>query len=484
MRARVAGAALASLLAGFAWAPSAQARLELPSVFGDFAVLQRDQPIQVWGTADPGASVSINFAGEAVEVTAQADGSWLATLPESDTGGPYELTVSSGTETKTFSDILVGEVWICSGQSNMQWPLRNTTDGEAAMAAAANPNLRILRLAASPSADPSERFSSSGWGVAGPENLQSFSGVGYYFGKYLQEALDVPVGIITAAVGGTRIEAWMSAAAISNAEKTLGLKVNPEGDAGGHPDPAMNRTSALFNGAIHPLRQFPARGWVWYQGEANAGKAWAYRTLLSELIVDWRKACGGEQMPFIVVQLPGFAGREDKPYPRPIWAELRESQMAAVEASDEALLIVTSDLGERHDIHPPDKKPLGDRIGGVALAKVYHSGEGTLEFPKIEGAVFSDGKAILTVDAGEAGLLVDGPSLEGFVVREKSGEWLPANATLEGNKIILTSAQVPNPDAARYNWENFPEGNLISSDGLPTIPYRSDDDRLDSKDRI
>lgn len=474
---------LAGLMVGVLALPQADAELFLPPTFSDHAVIQRDEPVKIWGEAGPGEKVSVQMGKQSAEASAAPDGAWVVTLPAFEAGGPYSLTVSTPDETRTVEDILVGEVWICSGQSNMAWPMRNTVAGEAAIAAASNPNLRILRMAGTPSTKPNDRFSSSGWGVAGPDNLSSFSGVGYYFGSYLQEALGVPVGIITAAVGGTRIEAWMPEASIRSAEQTMGRKISPEGNPGGNRDPAVNAASALYNGAIHPLRQTAARGWIWYQGEANAARAWAYRTLLSEMILGWRSAWGRDRMPFVVVQLPGFAGREDNPHPTPIWAELREAQLAAVEALDAAQLIATTDLGVRHDIHPPDKKPVADRIGQIVVSRVYEAGVGDPRFPVIRTVEFPAGKAIVTVDAGGGKLKVDGPKLEGFAVRAEGGDWFPAEATLEGDRVTLTSSRVPNPDAVRYNWENDPTGNLISSDGLPTIPFRSDDDPPNSRDR-
>lgn len=448
-----------------------KSKLSVSQLFSDHAVIQRHKQIRIQGTAAPDSKVSVRFAGQSADVTADASGSWEAKLSPMEAGGPYELEISSGGESIVRTDILIGEVWICTGQSNMQWPLRNAENGAQEILESTHPAIRLIRIGGEPLPSPRENFSSSGWAICGPKSTPSFSAVGYYFGRHLNQKLGVPIGLIGAAMGGTRVEAWMPESAIDSAEQKLKHKVDPS--SGTSDEEKRNVTSGLYNSMIHPLRNFPARGWIWYQGEANAAKAAEYRVLLPEMISSWRSAWDDSKMPFYLVQLAAFAGREDRPYPSPFWADFREVQESIADNTPHSGMVVTTDLGVKHDIHPPFKHPVGKRLANIALTNIYDAKDESCHFPKAQTVNFQPELAIVTMDDAGTGLEIRGSVLDGFEVQGQDKKWHRATAQLQGTEITLNSRDALAPiTAVRYNWENYPTGNLFSKSGLPARPFR------------
>jgi sialate O-acetylesterase len=504
----------------------ARAEVQLHPLFSDHAVLQRGTAAAVYGTADAGEPVSFQLSkpdgsstGSKQPVVAKADGSWAFNLPADLTPGTgYSLTVSGKGNSVTLKDLAVGDVWICSGQSNMGMAVHGCLDAEATTAASANPKLRLFQLKLKASPEPLTDRKDLGhltkWAVAGPENVGTFSCVAYFFGAALQKHLpgDVPIGLIQTAWGGTPGEAWVSKAAL-NAEPALKYyhdklpaaiaaydpakaeenfkeamakweAAAAKAKAAGMPEPrkpikapdpktSQGSASNLFNSMILPLVRYSIRGAIWYQGEANGSRAAEYRTLLPTLVKDWRAQWGSE-FPFLVVQLPGWtAGNAEGA----AWAELREAQALTAKTLPKVGLAVTLDVGDKDDVHPKNKKPVGERLAKVALVLEY--GEKVLSSgPTYRSLTVEGDKAVVSFDSIGSGLMMKGETLTGFAVAGNDGVYHPAEAAIRGDTVELKSAKVAKPATVRYGWKNWPEANLFNKEGFPAAPFRTDDQPL------
>ena len=492
---------LALVLLLTALSANLRADVRLPALFGDHMVVQRDIPIHVWGWADPGEAVSIAFRGESAATTASPDGLWEVYLEPAEAGGPYELAID-GENSIRLSDVLVGDVWVGSGQSNMEWPLERANDAAREIAAAQYPGIRyfkVVRVAEDTRKDDVE----GEWQTVTPETAGEFSGLAYFFARHLHGELGVPFGIIQSAWGGTPAQAWTSSRALS-ADPALadfvaefeaeGERLRPgyeaafadwerraaEADAAGEETPrrpprprTLNPTATpswLFNGMIAPLIKYPIRGVIWYQGEndANNRQALLYRRLFRALIEDWRYEWRQGAFPFLFVQLPNFARVVENSE----WPELREAQSMALGLAGTGMA-VTIDIGDSTDIHPGNKQDAGLRLALAARAIAY--GEKGLEF---SGPMYRQttpqGTALrLWFDHAGSGLQARGAPLVGFELAGPDGKFVEAEASIAGNSVILTSPAVQAPVQARYAWGDDPEGNLINGAGLPASPFRT-----------
>ena len=492
----------------------ASAAVAVASPFTDHAVLQREQPVPIWGTDVPGTSVQVTIQGlQATAVTA-ADGRWRAVLPALPVGGPYELTIT-GTSTLTLRDVLVGEVWLCSGQSNMEYSTRRSSTGAADVPKSANPRIRLLNLCPRKrGADTPQETCEGAWTPCSPETVGIFSAVGYYFGRTLEQDLQVPIGLINASWSGTAAEAWISQPTLeADAEfknvmpawerdlrehpkrmeeyRTITLpkweKDNAEAKAAGKPEMRKpkeptgpttleRRPGGLFNGMIAPLVPYALRGVIWYQGEANAGfeaRAVAYRRLLPLLISDWRRAFGHD-LSFHIVQLANF--QRDAPelmarsWPVIPWATLRESQAIVAATVPRCGLAVAIDIGNPDDIHPSNKREVGRRLALNALARDYGKAI-VASGPSFKAMTVSGASVEVTFDNAEGLAAKEGP-LRGFAIAGEDGRFLPATATIAQGMVRVSHPKVAVPVAIRYNWANSPDGNLVNGAGLPAVPFR------------
>jgi len=538
-----------TLAAALAFAVPAAADVKPHALFGDHMVFQRNAPLPVWGTADPGEEVYIHLSVGTVDgkreegqsVKADKDGKWMARLAAFPAGTDGVLTIR-GAERKaapkekkapntfTFKDVAVGEVWVASGQSNMEWSLAATKqrgNGAEAINSSANPSLRVFTVPkyARPHPEagfnpkpPNDKFSR--WLPSAPENAPMFSAAAYYFGRDLQKALNVPVGIIHTSWGGTPAQAWTSREALE-AESELKYyaeqldsrmkgwdpnkareqyeaavakwkKADEEAKQQGkkspqRPNPPQEPgtspwdSTTLYNGMIAPLLPFAIKGAIWYQGESNAGQPIEYRTLYADMIADWRKRWGHD-FPFYCVQLAPFnSGNPDGEN----WPYLREAQAIASARVKNAGVAVITDAGHPTDIHPQRKEPVGGRLALLALANVYgkkvESSGPAYKAMKVDG-----NRAVLTFDhvgggltaaefRMEDGTAAAGSHLVGFTVAGEDKVFRPATATIEGDTVVVTSDQVSKPAAVRYGWKNFPVCNLSNKAGLPASPFRTDD---------
>ncbi len=493
---------IASILAGLA-ATTAQAEVKPHPIFSDNMVLQREMPLPVWGKADPGEQVTVTLelqggnAASSSTATAMADkvGNWSVKFPPQKAGTGYQLQVKGKDKSIDYKNVAVGEVWICSGQSNMQWEMwRLTKDeqGKKVSAEATNPNLRFLTLARRPAATPQYDFpvrteprGKDGakavygqWQVCDPESTLEFSAVGYYFGQDLEKALKVPVGLIATNWGGTVCEAWTSLEALDAEPNLKYLADRARAAAKQHEmdkrPPNQNSPTALYNGMIHPLLNFPVRGAIWYQGESNAGRAHEYRTLYPTMIKDWRKRWDTE-LPFIGVQLAPFGNGKNNSN-GVTYAELRDAQLLATKVLPKVGVAVITDAGDEVDIHPQQKRPVGERLALSARALAYGE-KVTFNGPQYKTAAFNGPMATITFDSIGGGLMAKDGDLTGFAAAGADGVFHPAKAVINGDQVVVTSDKVEKVTAVRFGWVNFakPTLNLFNKAGLPASPFRTDD---------
>ncbi|MDQ8192930.1 sialate O-acetylesterase [Coraliomargarita sp. SDUM461004] len=482
------------------------AELTTGTPFQDGAVLQHGKVLPIWGTAEPKESVTLKFAEQTTVTQADQEGNWmveLQPLPISRQG--LEMTISTPSQTKRVKDILVGDVWICAGQSNMAFKLRQTENADEAIATADYPLIRQLLMPNNPSGDKPQSFVKAEWTSASSSTAGEFSGVAYYFGRELYESLNIPIGLINASVGGTGVEAWTSQEALQNdpnypaiqqrwqqvmavypakmeqfkqnvevwknaREDAIKRNISPLPRAPRKPAGPQdrNRPSALFNGMINPLIPYAAKGFIWYQGEHNAFRSDEYASLFMTMITQWRNDFAQGSLPFYFVQLPNRDLESDGS--RVAWAALRLEQAKALTLPNTGMA-VTIDIGDSRDTHPKNKLDVGRRLAWIALSQTYHKkipyASPTLKQAKAQGS-----EMLLTFKAHD-GLELREDVLPAFEIRGSSDYEL-ANVSLSGNTVTLSSPKVKNPTAARYAWSNDPPVALYSKAGLPAAPFSID----------
>jgi sialate O-acetylesterase len=486
------------------FAESAHADVTLASPFTDHLVLQQGQPVPVWGWADSGEKVTVSFAGQSQSTTAEANGTWKIQLGRlSVSADPRELTVA-GKNTLTLHDVLVGEVWLASGQSNMDFTVAKTEKyyfagviNEAEEVAAANhPQIRMFTGEWKRSYAP-ERTVQGAWKVCTPENVREFSAIGYFFARALQRELNVPVGIVTLTYGASTAQAWIRREAIANdprlnpALEEFDAKVKafvpptPE-EAKNYeeavakakaekqrrprnpkPDPVQDQhnPTVMFNGMIAPFVGFGIRGVIWYQGESITGAKELFPVWNETLIKDWRKLWDTE-LPFYFCQLAAHNAASNGPEVRALQAEALKLPATG--------MAVTIDIGDPKDVHPHNKAPVGERLMRIALANVYGK---KIEFsgPVFESSAVENGALRLKFYHVDGGLVAKDGALKTFEIAGADGKFVPAEAIIDRDTLVVRAASVPAPVAARYAWSPYPEGcNFYNAAGLPAAPFRTD----------
>ena len=440
-------------------ASAASAAVQTHALFSDNAVLQQGRRVPVWGTTDRATPVKVSYAGH--EVTAMpVDGKWRVDLPSMNAGGGPQVLVVSQDEVKIErQNVVVGEVWLCGGQSNMQWAVSQSTDPQATIDGSANENLRLIDIPRKGAPEPQTSVEAN-WTVCGPQTVANFTAVGHAFGADLQKSLKVPVGLISSNLGGTTAERWMSKEALASHPGLQGIS-SPQG------------ANDLYNAMIAPLAPYGVRGAIWYQGESNADRAIQYRTLLPAMIRSWRETFGQGDLPFYQVQLAPFTMILPEPG-ESNWAELREAQVYTTLVSPNTGIAVITDLGDEKDIHPQKKKPVGERLALCARALTY--GE-NVEYsgPRYERLDIDGNRAIISFSHVAGGLVAKDGELKGFTLAGADRKFHHAKATIEGKTVVITCDAVPKPLAVRFGWANYPVVNLFNSVGLPASPFRTDD---------
>lgn len=470
----VLGAALAAV--------PAQADVSLPSVIGSHMVLQRNNECPIWGWASPGEAVTVKFAGQKHSTTADADGNWMVRLKKMKANSEPQTLTIAGNNTLTLEDILVGEVWLCSGQSNMEWYVSQSDNAQAEIAAANNPRIRHIKIPHRPSIKPEKNVPSDGWKLTTPQNVPTFTAVGYYFGRELQKELDVPIGLIGSNWGGTRIEPWTPPVGFQKtpalADITSKLDTFPSMNFVKSPNNPLKTVAvinhqsplALYNGMIHPLVPFAIRGAIWYQGESNNGEGMLYYEKMKALIDGWRTVWANPEMPFYYVQLAPFRYGGDPTRLAGIW----EAQEAALDIKHTGMA-VTTDIGNITDIHPRNKQEVGRRLALWALAKTYDKPVKVYSGPLYKEATVQGDKIRVSFDYARGGLISrDGKPLTHFQIAGEDKNFVPAQAEIVGNTVVVSSPQVKNPAFVRYAWHQEAEPNLANKAGLPASPFRTD----------
>lgn len=455
----------------------AGAQVVLPKVLGNNMVLQRNVPVPVWGKASPGEKVTVKFNKQTKTSVTDASGNWLVKLdamPASAT--PTTLTIS-GNNTIKLENILVGEVWLCSGQSNMQYEMRKNSKVKKSdtstvnspvdeLDRAHNPNIRIFLVTQKNLLKPDSTH--SGWSVAEDSALRAFSAVGYFFAKNLQHDLGVPVGIISSAVSGSRIEPWVPEDAFDAIPYFKANNIKIDGDPG-----------KFYAKMIAPLAPFALKGFLWYQGESNCflGETISYTYKMEALINSWRKLWNNKTMPFYYVQIAPYYYTQGKgpvtytPFTEP---ELREAQAAALKIPHTGMIITTDLNDDLKNIHPPFKWEIGRRLELQALAKTYNKSI-VFSGPVYKTFKITGNKIVLSFDHTGAGLINhDGKPLTDFTIAGSDGKFMPANAVIKGNIIEVSADGLTNPVAARFAWSESAQPNFFNKDGLPAAPFRTD----------
>ena len=488
----------------------ARADVRLASLFSDNMIVQRETSAAFWGWAQPGEKIAVTASwGAAASTTAAADGAWRLILKTPAAGGPFTITVK-GQNTLELKNVLSGEVWLCSGQSNMGMTVNSVTNASLEIAAANYPQIRLLSVKLTTANEPQKECTVRGWDVCASNTVGSFTAAGYFFGRKLHKDLKVPVGLINSSWGGTCIEAWTSWDAQKDDPAMQALKQSwderdktytPEADKKqfeaakqalavwqkgdkkttaprprlqGQPRKSQNYPANLYNAMIHPLVPFAIKGAIWYQGEGNSGRAKEYRNQMERLIVNWRTQWGSE-FPFYFVQLPNFMAPWQNPVEDGGWPQIRESFAKTAKEVPNTGMAITIDIGEEKDIHPKNKQDVGDRLARVALRKTYGLKGFAWNGPVAESCTFKDGKAVIRFDNGGAPLAVKGGgTLLGFALTGADGLTVHADAVIEGkNTVAVTSPKLPQPVVVHYAWANNPVGvNLANAEGLPASPFR------------
>ena len=498
---------IVSSFAVAAFSAGLQAEVKLPAILSDHIVLQREAAVPIWGTAEAGEKVSVQLGDQTKSATAGSDGRWMVkldSLKAASTAQELKVTSDKGSAI-TIKDVLVGEVWLGSGQSNMAFTVSNAKDFESEKAAATTPEIRMF-TERSNSTEAPVRHGTGAWVVCSPETVGTFSATAYFFGREIHKVLQLPVGLINSSVGGTPIESWIDAEAqhaepglkdFFAAPKTAAAPVDPAAEKAKYeaamaqwkedvkkakaektrvPRPPVDtaalrqkkgNTGGLYNGKIAPLIPFAIRGALWYQGEANSTptKAPFYQVQLPLLVNDWRKKWGYD-FPFAWVQLPNFKSRGDG------WCLVREAMLKTLSLPKTGMAI-TLDVGEPGNIHPKNKQAVGHRLALWALGTVYGKDNAT-SGPLLTSHAIKGSEIVLTFSHADGGLKSAGGPLLSFVIAGEDKVWHDATARIEGDKVVLSCPEVPAPVAARYAWKDDPIASLFNGEGLPASPFRTD----------
>jgi len=489
-----------------------RADVKLPAIFSDHMVLQQDEDCAVWGWADPGEEVTVTIAGKSKSTKAGKDGKWLLKLPELKAGGPHTLVVK-GKNTISVQDVLVGEVWLGSGQSNMGMTVSSSKDFEGEKAKSNLPKLRMFTVERT--AIPAPQSDCKGkWVICAPDTVGPFSAALYFHGRELHAKLGVPMGLINSSWGGTAIEAWISAEAQNGAKfkpvhepwekqlaapwdearvmaafdkqvaawKDASKKAKADGKQAPRaprkpvdPKVSQNRPANLFNGMIAPILPYTIRGAVWYQGESNAGKTFAdlYGAQLESLIKDWR-ARWDDDFAFGWVQLPDFKAPQQEPVESDGWNIVREEMLKSLKIKNTGMAIAMG-LGEEKDIHPKDKQGVGKRLAMWALAEVYQQKGVAASGPLPAGHKIRGSEVAISFKRTDGGLTARGGEVKGFAIAGADKKFVWANAKIDGDKVIVSHPEVKEPKAVRYAWAANPVWSLENGAGLPASPFRTDD---------
>jgi sialate O-acetylesterase len=473
-------------------AETSHADVTMPNIFSSNMVLQREKEVPVWGWASPGEKVSVRFMEQNLKATADASGKWQAKFAPMSAGGPYKMEVSGNSNTLVFDNVLVGEVWLCSGQSNMQWPVKKALNPEREMADAKHPEIRLFSVPRLMSNLPQTNVNAK-WQVCSPQTIGEFSATAYFFGREISKNLNVPVGLINASWNSTRICPWTPTAGyqtvpslrkiakivndkIAKYQKILSGAPGSTNDKSTKPEriseilPFDNNESptVLYNAMIHPLVPLALRGTIWYQGEANRGEGMLYFNRMQALINGWRGVFKNDEMPFYFVQLaPNYYGNNSEAL-----AEIWEAQTAALSIPNTGMA-VTMDIGDVKDIHPRNKQEVGRRLALQALNKTYGQKNIICDSPLFGSLKLDGSKAVVTFENAIELKTSNGKTPDWFEICGEDMAYKKANAVIEKNRVILSAEGIEKICSVRFAWHQLAEPNLVNEAGLPASPFRT-----------
>ncbi len=446
------------------------AQLRLPSILSSGMVLQQNDSVALWGWAGPGEKVYVtsSWSGHTDSAITSNLAKWKLKVKTPAAGGPYEITIRSR-NTITLKDVLIGEVWVCSGQSNMEWNFYNgTSDLSADLSLPPNKNIRFFHVPRTGADFPQEDLK-AGWAIADSGTIKSFSSVGYFFGKKLQDNLNIPIGLINASWGGTPAETWMPEESVQNEPVLKAAAAKLETFAWWPSAPGK-----AFNGMIAPLRDFRIAGAIWYQGESNTNTNDSYKWVFTTLIDSWRRHFQKE-IPFYYVQIAPFNYGTTN-----IGALLQEQQTKSMVHPKTGMVVITDLVDNVNDIHPSRKKPVGERLADQALARTYGRDTIVHRYPQLQVVKQMGDKLVLEFMDAE-GLRINGPEATGFFLSGETENWVPATVKLEKGQLILSSKELPRPIYVRYGFGNTIIGNISNGAGLPLVPFRTDNWPVEQK---
>ncbi|WP_264537994.1 sialate O-acetylesterase [Flavobacterium sp. N1736] len=484
---------------------SLTAQVKLPALVSDNMVLQQNAKVNVWGWASPNEKISIHpeWLTTTIETVANPDGTWKTTL-DTPTGSEKTYTITiTATNKIILNNILIGEVWICSGQSNMYFPVgkeegtwkTGVKNYQEEVKNASYPNIRLFTVLTNASPKPLDDVIGS-WKKCSPESINTFSAVAYFFGRELYQKLNVPIGLISSSWGGTKAEAWTSQNVLESdvsflpilqqdaknekiyqekleayylalINERIASAANAAKSEIKKPKKEANKTSyVLYNAMLYPLINYTMKGVIWYQGESNSGQANLYRTLFPAMVKNWRDDWKQGDFPFYYVQIAPHKGQN---------ADIREAQLMSLKTITNSGMVVTTDVGDANNIHPIDKQTVGHRLALLARAKTYNENKLVYSGPIYNHMKIKNQKAQLFFDYAESGLKKDGETLKEFEIAGDDQIFYPANAKIEGKTIVVSSSKVKNPAAVRFAWKAVPEPNLFNTENLPASPFRTDD---------
>lgn len=449
-----------------------QAKITVSSVLSDHMVLQRNSEVKIWGKANPNQKLTVwsEWNKQKVTTTVNADGTWLVKINTTNAGGPYQINILSGNDKVFIKDILLGEVWLCSGQSNMDMRMIGMTDSpingstEASLTAD-NSQIRMFTVARKTASVPLDSCSGS-WKVASAESFWDFSAVGYYFAKKLQAKLNVPVGIVNSSWGGSRVEAWITNEVISKREDAYKQTTN-EKTAQHH------RASNLYNGMIAPISNYKFKGILWYQGESNLVNYYDYALLMSDMVKHWRTVFETPQMSFYYVQIAPYKYPGNKPTAA---ALLREAQEKAMSLIPNSGMVATIDIGDENNIHPAEKDLIAQRLYMWALSETYGVKGLPYKSPTYKSMTVKDNVASLSFDNSIKGFHTAGKVVDCFEIAGADSIFHPATVAIKNGQLHVQSDKVSAPIAVRYSFKNFmaTNGFVYNTAGLPLLPFRTD----------
>jgi len=450
-------------------APFAIAQIRLPAVFASNMVIQRNTEIPIWGWAGPTQDIQIQVSWDTTTVQTKVSNTslWQASIKTPSAGGPHTITIKAGSEKKTIENVMSGDVWLCSGQSNMEWNMDASADGKPYLGQINDPQIRLFQVPRSAAYTPQVKGEGN-WNLCNGEPLRWFSAVAYYFGKTLNTELNIPIGLIHSSWGGTPAEVWVPRGIV---EADSLLKAAADKQCSIDRPWCPSASGMAYNSMIAPLIPFKLSGVIWYQGESNVEHPHSYKLLMEKLILDWRKEFQSE-LPFYYVQIAPYSGYGNNLN----GVLLREQQSKLLEVPKTGMVVISDVVENVKDIHPQYKKPVGERLAHLALEETYHSKTLSAKNPSFKSMKIENGKIKIEFENSSKGLKTkDGKELKGFIIAGSDKQFYPAKAIIKNNTITLSSSKVKAPIAARFEWTNDALPNLFNSEGLPVSSFRTDE---------